>query len=57
MLIVHLCSAMSFNDSRVGTMFHQANTKRPEEITLPEEVASSRKLSLLEPNEDFGLSL
>lgn len=47
-------SAMDF-ESRLGTMFHHANTKRPEEITLREEVAS-RKFTLLEANEDFGSS-
>jgi len=43
-------------ESRSVTSFHQANTKRPEEITLREEV-TSRKFNLLEANEDFGLSV
>jgi len=40
-------------ETRLGTTFHQANTKRPEEITLREEV-SSRRLPLLETEDDFG---
>ena len=42
-------------ESRTGTSFHHANTKRPEEITLREEVAS-RRCTLLDANDDFGLS-
>ena len=42
-------------EPRMDTSFHQANTKRPEEITLREEF-TSRRSNLLEANEDFGLS-
>jgi len=40
-------------ESRLGATFHQANTKRPEEITLREDV-TSRKVALLEIHDDFG---
>jgi len=40
-------------ESRLGTTFNQANTKRPEEITLREDV-SSRRVPLLEAEDDFG---
>jgi len=40
-------------ENRVVTTFNQANTKRPEEITLREEVMSS-KLPRLEFDDDFG---
>jgi len=54
---VHLCSVIDFSDPRVGApLFHQANTKPAEEITLREEVSASRKLAILGPNEDFGSS-
>jgi len=40
-------------DNPLGTTFDQANTKRPEEITLREEV-SSHRLPRLEMDDDFG---
>ena len=42
-------------ESRLETS-RLANTKRPEEITLRETVPS-RHFTLLEANDDFGLSL
>ena len=50
-----LCLSAMDIGSHLSTTFHQANTKPPEAITLPEEV-SSRKFTLLTANDDFGLS-
>jgi len=53
-MCVYLChSAMEF-ESRIDTTFNQANTKRPEEITLREEVPTCRRFNFLDAVDDFG---
>ena len=41
-------------ESRIDTTFNQANTKRPEEITLREEVPTCRRFNFLDAVDDFG---
>jgi len=48
------CYSVTDLESRLGSTFHQANTKRPEEITLREELP---RKSIFETIDDFGLSL